>query len=69
MNNNGGVLNANLIDVKRIAELLGMKQSNIYSLVRKRKIPFLKIGNLLRFDLTDIEAWIEDRKRKAADDT
>jgi excisionase family DNA binding protein len=68
MANNGGRLTKNLVDVKWIADLLGMKTSNIYSLVRKRKMPFLKIGNLLRFDIDDINEWIEARKMKASND-
>jgi hypothetical protein len=30
--------------------------------VVQRKIPFVKIGRLVRFDLPEIEAWIAERK-------
>jgi hypothetical protein len=30
--------------------------------VARRKIPFVKIGRLVRFDLAEIEAWIKEQK-------
>ena len=38
------------------------KKSWIRSLIFNNKIPHYKIGGLVRFELNEIEAWIEDQK-------
>jgi len=51
-----------LIDIKEISNLLGVSEKTLYGWVHQRKIPFLKMGGLLRFDLSDIEKWIQKKK-------
>ncbi len=51
-----------LLDVHQISERLGIKLNTVYSWVNQRKIPYVKVGRLVRFDWQDIEKWIEDRK-------
>ncbi len=53
-----------LLTITEVAELLGYKKLNpLYMLVHRRQIPFVRLGErILRFRLSDIEAWIESRK-------
>jgi excisionase family DNA binding protein len=54
-----------LIDLKMVAEKLGVNERHVRRLVAERRIPFIKWGHLLRFDPADIDAWI-DRCRSSA---
>ena len=45
-----------LLNAKETAELLGVKESTIRKWVLERKIPFVKVGALVRFNSCDIEA-------------
>lgn len=44
-----------LYDVAQTAELLGVKESTIRKWVMQRRIPFVKLGQCLRFEETVIE--------------
>jgi hypothetical protein len=37
--------------------------------VFERRIPYVKWGHLLRFDIDDINAWLADLRVPAADDS
>jgi len=49
-----------LINVQELAEYLDLKVGTVYSLVSQRRIPFVKVGRLTKFDLQKIEQWIEE---------
>ena len=51
-----------LIDIAGLAERLGVGERFVRRLVNERRIPFLKIGRHVRFDLDDVEAWISDSR-------
>ena len=48
-----------LLSLIDLQDYLGIKESHLRSLVFKRKIPFIKVGRLLRFDVDEIDQWIE----------
>jgi excisionase family DNA binding protein len=50
---------ANLIDITRAAERLGVTVRYMRRLVAERRIPYVKLGHLLRFDPVELEAWID----------
>jgi excisionase family DNA binding protein len=50
---------ANLIDIARAAERLGVSVRYVRRLVAERRIPYVKFGLLLRFDPIELEAWID----------
>lgn len=52
-------MNQDLLDVKRIAKLIGVSRFIIYEWVREDKIPFLKTVGGLRFDPEEIEKWLK----------
>lgn len=48
-----------LLDVKDVAEVLGVTVRHVRRLVAERRIPFLKWGHYLRFDPREIASWLE----------
>ncbi len=51
-----------LLTIEELAKILAIKKSHIRSLVFKKKIPYLKVGKLIRFSPDEIKRWIEDIK-------
>lgn len=51
-----------LMDLPALADRLGVNHRYVRRLVAERRVPFIKFGHLLRFDPTEIEAWL-DRSR------
>lgn len=49
-----------LINVRELSEYLDLKVSTIYCLVSQRRIPFVKVGRLTKFDLQKIDDWIRE---------
>lgn len=52
-----------LLDVLELADYLRVPQSWIYDNHQQLELPAMKIGRHLRFRTSDIEAWLESRKR------
>lgn len=48
-----------LIDVRELSEYLGITVETAYNWVSQKKIPYIKVGRLLRFDLDKINEWLE----------
>lgn len=55
-----------LVDIAATAAYLGTTERHIRELVYTRRIPFVKIGRALRFDVRDLDRWIDINKTKAA---
>jgi excisionase family DNA binding protein len=51
-----------LIDLHQLAERLGVTERHIRRLVAERRVPFIKWGHLLRFDPTEIDAWLDAQR-------
>lgn len=51
-----------LISVDDLSDHLGISINTIYSWVNQRKIPYIKVGRLLKFDFDDIQEWIQNKK-------
>ena len=49
-----------LINVRELSEYLDLSVNTIYCLVSQRRIPFVKVGRLTKFDLQKIDQWIEE---------
>ena len=52
-----------LMSVEEAADYLGVKRSTLYSWVFYRKIPFIKIGRLVKFDYAELQQWIDEKRR------
>ena len=47
-----------LLTVKELSEYIGISQDTIYTQVSQRRVPYVKIGRLLKFDIKAIDEWI-----------
>ena len=45
--------------VKEIADYLNISVSGVYKLVREKQIPYFKVLSCLKFDLKEINSWLE----------
>lgn len=54
-----------MMTVRQIAEYLNISVSTVYSMVSARRIPFLKIGSRVLFDLGAIKHWIAKNSHSA----
>ncbi len=54
-----------LMDMPTAAEHLGVTKNTLYAWVSQKRIPYVKIGRLTKFDERDIDNWIEERKVRA----
>lgn len=52
--------------VHEAAEFLGTNVNTVYSWVRQEKIPNFKLGGLVRFRRSDLEAWLDQSRRGEA---
>ncbi len=52
-------MNKILIDVKQLSESTGLSVFTLYSWINQKRIPYVKVGRLVRFDPKKIEKWIE----------
>ena len=48
-----------LVDIDTVAAYLGVSVRHVRRLVDERRIPFIKWGHLLRFDLDEIDEWLQ----------
>ena len=52
-----------LIDIGTLAKLLGVGERYVRRMVAERRVPTVKVGRLVRFDLAEIRRWIEEQRR------
>lgn len=52
-----------LLDLPTVAERLGVNHRYVRRLVAEHRIPFIKLGHLLRFDPAELEAWLDRARR------
>jgi excisionase family DNA binding protein len=52
------------LGVDDFANYLGVPKGTVYFWVCQKKIPYLKIGKLLKFDLKEIEPWLKEKRIK-----
>ena len=52
-----------LIDIPRLAGLLGTSPRHIRRLIADHRIPYLKVGRLVRFDPADIRDWLDHGRK------
>ena len=51
-------------DIAELSKYLSIKPSTLYSYVEAGLLPSYRIGKLVRFRQSDIDRWIETRKRE-----
>ena len=53
-----------LISVQAAAAYVGLSVHTVYTMVSQRRIPYVKVGRLTKFDLQAIDAWISQHSVK-----
>lgn len=48
-----------LMSVKQAAEYTGLSPHTVYSMVSQRRIPHIKVGRLVKFDIVLLQRWID----------
>ena len=48
------------MDIKDLAEYMGLSRSKIYQLIKEKKIPASKIGRQYKFSKDLIDAWLRE---------
>ena len=52
-----------LLTIKEVAQLLGVSPVTVHRYKREKGLPYIKIGNILRFDREDLWKWLEAHKK------
>ncbi len=52
------------LNIAELSEYLSIKRSTLYSYVESGLLPHYRIGKLVRFKQSEIDRWIETRKRE-----
>ena len=52
-----------LLDIGDAAERLGTTERHMRALIANRKIDYIKVGRLVRFDPSALDAWIKAQHR------
>lgn len=50
------------IGIPELSEYLGIRVSTVYAWVFQKRIPHMKLGKLVKFDLIELEAWLKDKR-------
>ena len=48
-----------LLDINEAADRLGTSERHMRALIADRKIDYIKVGGLVRFDPSALDAWIK----------
>ncbi|MBI3548682.1 MAG: helix-turn-helix domain-containing protein [Elusimicrobia bacterium] len=57
------------MDIKTLAQYLGMGRSKIYNLIRQKRIPASRIGRQYRFSKPLVDQWLRERLITRPEDT
>ena len=48
-----------LLNIQEVADYTGLSVHTLYTMVSQRRIPYVKVGRLTKFDLQQLDAWIK----------
>ena len=51
-----------LLTVREVAQWLRVHEKTVYEWAEKRKLPTIRLGKRLRFEVDDITRWLASRK-------
>lgn len=49
------------MNVKEVNVYTGIAPDTLYTMVSQRRIPFVKVGRLVKFDIAMLDHWIKQR--------
>jgi len=58
-----GARSLQLVSSREAAERLSVCERTVWTLQNSGELPSVRIGRCIRFDLDDLSAWVEARKR------
>ena len=53
--------------IGEISEYLKVKPSTIYAMVAEKRIPHFRVGRLVRFKKSEIDLWMEGKRKECFD--
>jgi excisionase family DNA binding protein len=59
-----------LLTIDQLAEQLNVSVRHVRRLVAERRVPYLKVGRLIRFDPSEVAEWLDEARhpqRQVAD--
>ena len=56
-------ISTRLLDIQQAARYLGFTERHLRRLVNERRITHIRERKLLRFDIDDLDAWIDANRR------
>ena len=59
----GRPLRSSLMTPEQCAEFLGIKINTLYVMKSQGRIPYRKVGHLLRFDFEEIVEWTKHKQK------
>lgn len=60
------VYSRKLIGVREAAQYTGLSTHTVYAMVSQRRIPYVKMGRLVKFDQALLDSWIKIHTRMPA---
>lgn len=54
-----GPITRRLLSIREVAAYTGLSVHTLYAMVSQRRIPFVKMGRLTKFDRKAIDTWID----------
>jgi excisionase family DNA binding protein len=51
-----------LVDIRAAAQFLAVSVSTLYGWVWQRRVSFVKVGRAVRFDMSDLQRFVEDNR-------
>lgn len=53
-----------IVKLDELSEYLNISKSTLRNMVKKKEIPYFRIGNRIRFDMKDINDWVIESKER-----
>jgi excisionase family DNA binding protein len=51
-----------LMSIEQLAQRLGITVRHVRRLVAEKRVPYYKVGSLVRFDSAEIKVWLDSRR-------
>lgn len=51
-----------IVGINELSEYLAISKNTIYWWIALKRIPHMKLGKILRFDLSEIDSWVGEHK-------
>lgn len=52
------------LGIEELSQYLGLTKGTLYVWICQRRIPYLKIGKLVKFDIIEIQDWLKNKRVK-----